>query len=68
MCEANAYYIDDDSERGTLILEAVDQVVPEGPDRWRLTSIFGEQRLVEGRLEAMHLVDHRILFQRPAGI
>ena len=66
MCEANAYFVDCDSEKETLILEAVDQIVPEGPELWRLTSIFGEQRLVEGHIKSMNLVDHRILFEAPA--
>jgi predicted RNA-binding protein len=61
MCEANVYLASEDGE--TLCLESVDQIVPEGPDSWRLTSIFGEQKLITGRIRAMNLVEHRIVFE-----
>lgn len=61
MCEANAYLADESGEK--LILESVDNITPDGPDTWRLTSIFGEQKIVEGRIRAMQLVDHRIIFE-----
>ncbi|MDR0881932.1 MAG: CooT family nickel-binding protein [Candidatus Adiutrix sp.] len=61
MCEANVYLADGRKE--TLILEAVDRIIPEGPDSWQLTSIFGEQKTIAGRIRAMQLVDHRIIFE-----
>lgn len=61
MCEANAYLADENGEK--LILESVDKVIPDGPDTWRLTSIFGEQKIVAGRISSMQLVDHRIVFE-----
>ena len=64
MCEANAYLADENGEH--LILEAVDKIMPEGPDAWRLVSIFGEQKIVAGRISSMQLVDHRIVFERVA--
>lgn len=63
MCEANVYFIGAEGEEETLILESVDSVNPEGPDTWRLTSIFGEQKIITGRIRSMHLVDHRITFE-----
>ncbi len=65
MCEANVYLIGNDGEDESLIMEAVDQVVPEGPESWRLTSIFGEQKIITGRIRGMNLVDHRIVFEGP---
>ena len=65
MCEANAYLIRDD--RQELILEAVDTVEPEGDDAWRLVNIFGEQKIVQGRIGGMNLVDHKIWFRPQAG-
>ena len=62
MCEANVYLADPEGQE-TLILEAVDSVMPEGPDNWRLTSIFGEQKMVSGRIKSMNLVDHLIVFE-----
>lgn len=67
MCEANVYLVPADGEEETLYLEAVDRIVPEGPETWRLTSIFGEQKILTARLRKMNLVDHRIVFEaRPA--
>lgn len=70
MCEANVYLAAEDEGREVLILESVDQIVPDGPDTWRLVSIFGEQKILAGRIRAMSLVDHRIIFEateaRPA--
>ena len=64
MCEANAYMVKDDTEE--LLLEAVDTVEPEGDAAWRLVSIFGEQKIVEGRIRGMNLVEHKIWFQPAA--
>ena len=63
MCESNVYLVEPDSDKETLFLESVDKIIPEGPDAWRLTSIFGEQKMITGRILSMNLVDHRILFQ-----
>lgn len=60
MCEANAYLVKEDQEE--LLMEAVDVVAPEGDDRWRLVSIFGEQKTIKGRIRKMSLVKHKILF------
>jgi predicted RNA-binding protein len=60
MCEANAYLVDKDQEE--LVMEAVDIMEPEGPDTWRLVDIFGNQKTIHGRIQAMNLIDHKILF------
>jgi len=61
MCEANAYGIKEGQER--LIMESVDIVEPAGDDTWRLVDIFGDQKMVKGRIRGMNLVNHRILFE-----
>jgi predicted RNA-binding protein len=61
MCEANAYLVKENEE--TLIMESVDLVEPEGEDSWRLVGIFGDQKIVKGRIRGMNLVDHKILFE-----
>lgn len=61
MCEANAYLIVNGEEH--LIMESVDLVEPEGDDRWTLVSMFGERKTVAGRIKAMQLVDHRVVFE-----
>lgn len=67
MCEANAYFVEPGADDETLIMQAVDQVIPDGPDSWRLISIFGEQKVVTGQIKSMQLVDHRIVFESTAG-
>lgn len=61
MCEANAYLIKDGGE--TLIMESVDIVEPDGAGSWRLVDIFGHQKSIKGRIKAMNLVDHKIIFE-----
>jgi predicted RNA-binding protein len=61
MCEANAYMVKDGQEH--LILESVDVIEPEGEDSYRLIGIFGDQKLVKGRIKMMNLVNHKILFE-----
>ena len=58
MCEANAYLIESGVER--LIMESVDKVEPE-ENGLRLVNIFGEQKFIQARIEALSLVDHKIL-------
>lgn len=58
MCEANAYLIKGDENE--LIMEAVDTAEPEGTNAIRLTSIFGEQKIINGQIHALSLVDHKI--------
>ena len=61
MCEANAYLADEGQEY--LIMEAVDVIEPDGEDSWYLVGIFGDRRTVKGRMKAMNLADHKILFE-----
>jgi predicted RNA-binding protein len=64
MCEANAYLLKDGQEQ--LLMESVDLVEPEEDGTWRLVGIFGDQKIVKGRIKAMNLVNHRILFEPQA--
>jgi len=60
MCEANAYYHKNGQEE--LILEDVDLVEPQ-EDGFRLVNLFGEQKIIKGKLKSMNLVNHKILFE-----
>lgn len=62
MCEANAFLLREGKEE--LLLEGVDLVQPEEDGRFRLVNIFGEQKIIQGRLKSMNLVDHKILFDQ----
>jgi predicted RNA-binding protein len=61
MCEANAFVFRNGEEK--LLLESVDLVEPEEEGRIRLVSIFGEQKIIKGKLKGMNLVNHKILFE-----
>jgi predicted RNA-binding protein len=57
MCEANAYLLTDEGE--TLVMESVDDVVPEG-DGLKLVNIFGEQKFLNAAIHSLSLVDHKV--------
>jgi len=61
MCEANAYMVKEGHEE--LIMESVDIVEPQENNIWRLVGIFGDQKIIRGRIKEMHLVDHKIFFE-----
>ena len=61
MCEANAYIVKGDDHE--LVMESVDTATPEGADEIRLTSIFGEQKILKAKIQALSLVDHKILLE-----
>jgi len=61
MCEANAYLIQGDKEE--LVMESVDIVEPQGEDSWRLIGIFGDQKIIKGKIKVMNLVNHKIFFE-----
>jgi predicted RNA-binding protein len=61
MCEANAFFVRGSAEE--LLLESVDLVEPEEEGQIRLVNIFGEQKIIRGKLKSMNLVNHKILFE-----
>jgi predicted RNA-binding protein len=61
MCEASAFFFKDGQEE--LILESVDEVLHEGDREFRLVNIFGEQKIIKGKLKSMNLINHKILFE-----
>ena len=61
MCEANAYLLQGDKEE--LVMESVDIVEPQGEDSWRLVGIFGDQKILKGKIKMMNLVNHKIFFE-----
>ena len=64
MCDTHAYVMKDGKEE--LLLESLDTVEPaEG--KLKLTSIFGEQKFVKGRISRLALVDHKVIFEETKG-
>lgn len=60
MCEANAYLLKDGKEE--LFLEALDTVEPDNGNL-RLTTIFGDQKFIRGRISRLALVDHKVIIE-----
>lgn len=60
MCESAAYVLKEGKEE--KILDSVDLLETEG-DRVRLVSLFGEEKIVKGRVKVLSLVDHRIVLE-----
>ena len=61
MCEANAYLLKDGKEE--LFLGALDTVEPDD-GKLRLTSIFGEQKFIKGKITRLSLVDHKVIIEQ----
>ena len=61
MCEANAFLLRKDKEE--LLLEGVDIIQLEDDGQYRLVSIFGEQKIIKGKLKGMNLVNHKVFFE-----
>ena len=61
MCEANAYLLKDGKEE--LFLESLDTVEPDD-GKLRLTSIFGEQKFIKGKITRLSLVDHKVIIEQ----
>ena len=64
MCEANAYLLKDGKEE--LFLESLDTVEPD-EGKLRLTSIFGEQKFIRGKIARLALVDHKVVIEQAEG-
>jgi predicted RNA-binding protein len=62
MCESNAFFLRNGEEE--LVMESVDLIEPEDQGWIRLENIFGEQKLITGKLRRMNLVDHKIFFEQ----
>ncbi len=61
MCEANVYFRDKKGKE-TLILEAVDKVIPT-EEGILLVNIFSERKTVKAKIKEMALVEHRIVLE-----
>jgi len=62
MCEANAYFIDENGNE-LLFLEEVDKLVPE-EDKLVLENIYGQRKIVRARIKEISLVEHKIILEK----
>lgn len=60
MCEASAFELIDGEE--VLFMESVDLLEPLDDVTYRLTSIFGDQKTIKGKIVFMNLVNHKMVF------
>ena len=60
MCEAHAFIIKNGEEE--KLLENVDQVDVEG-NEIRMVNIFGEQRIIKGRIKSYNASSSKILLE-----
>jgi predicted RNA-binding protein len=61
VCEANVYVKNNGEEE--LLLESVDKIIPED-EMLVLENIFGQRKIIKGKIVEMALVDHKILIER----
>jgi predicted RNA-binding protein len=64
MCQTVAYIIEDGKE--VAVLQDVVSVVPI-EHAVKMVNLFGEERVVQGRIRRIDLLTHRILIQPEAG-
>ena len=62
MCETTVYLSQDGEEQ--KVMEDVVLVQPEG-DAYLLVNLFGEQKLVQGRIVEMDFLKHTVHLSRP---
>jgi len=62
MCEANAYVETDGTEE--LFMESVDMIQPETENRWLIVDIFGDQKILEGKIKKISLLNHKIILEK----
>ena len=60
MCEASVYFIKEGQEE--LILESVDSLESD-KGRIKMVNLFGEEKIVSGKIRALSLVNHKIVLE-----
>jgi len=61
MCEASAYVIKNGQEE--LLLDSVD-ILEDNDGEIKMVNLFGEQKLIRGKIKSLSLVDHKILLEQ----
>jgi predicted RNA-binding protein len=60
MCESTAYVLKSGKEE--LILENVDYLENQ-EGQVKMVNLFGEEKVVDGRVKSLSLVDHKIILE-----
>lgn len=61
MCESSAFLITPDGER--KIMDYVVEILPKENGKILLADILGEEKLIEGMIKEVKLLDHKILIE-----
>ncbi len=61
MCEADVYFLKDGQEE--LAMEKVDRIIPGEDGSIFMENVFGERKIVHGRIREMELVHHRVILE-----
>lgn len=61
MCEADAYLLVGGNHE--LLLQCVDKITPNG-EELVLENIFGQRKIIRGRIVEMALVEHKIILEK----
>jgi len=61
MCTPKAFIKKGEDE--ILVMEDIQSIVWEGPNKFVLEDIIGKSKTVEGRIISMDLLNHRILLE-----
>lgn len=64
MCQTTVFLLEGGKE--TLILNDVVSILPEA-GRIRMMNLFGEEKIVEGKIKHVDLLTHRIIILAPNG-
>ena len=64
MCEASVYMVRQGQEE--LLMEKVDRIIPGEDGSIFMESIFGERKVVQGRIRELELVHHRVVLEEIA--
>ena len=62
MCESSAYFITKDGEE--KIMDYVIEIMPQSDGRILLGDLLGEEKLIEGIIKEIKLLEHKILIER----
>jgi len=62
VCEANAYI--DHEGKEELFMESVDIIKPEAENRLLIMNIFGDQKILHGKIKKISLLNHKILLEK----
>ena len=61
MCESSAYLITSDGEQ--KIMDYCINVIPQADGKILLANLLGEEKLVNGIIKEVKLLDHKIIIQ-----